>query len=133
MTLPPELRITIYKLAMQHTIDTLYAKSTTGSGTTLQDHAFYSAVLALPHTSRALRAESLDTLEHLVLARLEQLSDELFDFVSRPQSLLVEDPRAFVKELVDRFHGTVRRSNAARRLSYVCRKMGWAWEEERRW
>jgi hypothetical protein len=133
MKLPTELRIRIYKFATEHLMDTLYAQSTTRSGTTLQDHAFYSAVLALPHTSRTLRAESLDTLEHLVLARLEQLSNELYDFVSRPQSLIAEDPRAFMKELVERFRGTVRRSDTVRRSSYVCCRMGWAWEEERRW
>jgi hypothetical protein len=139
MKLPTELRIRIYELAMGHVIDDLYAQLSS-TGPEAHDPVsrlpapynittFYSAVLALPHTSRTLRAESLDTLQHLVLARLVQLSDDLFGLNSSLVPLNCEKFRISTRELADRIEEDMNKMKTARRLSYICRKMGWAWEE----
>ena len=71
MTLPIEMRIMICKFALQHILDDAYDEA---PGQKRVSHAvknsrgdsnrvpFYTGALALVHTNRTIRAESLDTL-----------------------------------------------------------------------
>jgi len=80
MELPTELRNKIYDFSLQDTIDRLSAAdedqlySVTRLPQGYKTIPFHSGAFALPHTSHTLRAESLDTLESLVLARVEQVT-----------------------------------------------------------
>lgn len=137
MELPTELRVRIYAFALQHIIN----KITTDKE---QPHPwfplrklepykitpFHAGAFALPHASRTLRAESLDTLETLVLARLDQLVAESTrrhnSAAMRPNAANAEGFNAFALALSESFEEAMKLNKSIRRLEYVCRVMGWA-------
>lgn len=79
MKMPTELRIRIYNFALQHILDAVYDEAShrdqhwrplmkpPGDSNRVP---FYTGALALAQTSRAIRAESLDTLTMLMTAHI---------------------------------------------------------------
>ena len=134
LKLPAELRIKIYAFALQHTLHKLATDQDPPTTLTYQPSdykitPFYSGAFALPHTSQVLRAESLDTLENLVLARLDQLvaeSTRRHDSAARRLNAAnAEGFNAFALALAESFEEATVLNRSMRRLEYVCRVMGW--------
>lgn len=126
MKQPTELRIRIYKFAMQNIIDTLHAEPssrpeprdpTTRLPVRFKIAPLYSGALALPHTSFTLRAESLDPLEPLVVARVEELSDLIFFRSICGQTFLDSERQVTCPRVwVDNIRESMKRDNTARQL-----------------
>lgn len=81
LRLPSELRLTIYDFALQDILDDMTAqdKASSRQGRTYKDHPKplpFIGVLAILHTSRALRTEGADTMRLLAEAEYEQLSQD---------------------------------------------------------
>lgn len=67
--LPAELRIAIYKFALQATMDSICPETIFGN-TGLKIQAEYSGALALLHTSKIIRAESAQQMLPIVQTKL---------------------------------------------------------------
>jgi hypothetical protein len=134
MKLPTELRIQIYALAFEHTMDKIATDKDQLHPVTWQREGykltpFYSGAFALPHTNRTLRAESLDTLAGLALARVDQL---LAESASRHNSAAqrlnaanAEGFNAFALALAETFEEAMKLNKSIYRLGYICGVMGW--------
>lgn len=134
LKLPTELRIKIYAFALQHTLQELATDQDPSTTRTWQPKdykitPFYCGTFALPHTSQVLRAESLDTLEILTLARLDQLVAESTcrhnTAAMRLNVANAEGFNAFALALAESFEEAMVLNRSMRRLEYVCRVMGW--------
>lgn len=134
MKLPIELRLQIYAFALQHTLHKVATDQDPSTTLTYQPSnykltPFFFGVFALPHSSRTLRAESLDTLEELVLTRLDQLvaeSTRRQDTAARRLNAAnAEGFNAFALALAESFEEATVLNRSMRRLEYVCRVMGW--------
>ena len=136
MKLPTELRIIIYAFAFEHTMARIATEDTkthvnpvTWQREGYRITPFYAGALAFPHTNRTLRAESLDTLETLALARVDQL---LAESVARHKSATqrlnaanAEGFTAFALALAESFEEAMELNKKIYRLGYICGVMGW--------
>jgi len=129
-----ELRIKIYAFAHQHTIHNLATSNPhlhpfTSQPSNHKTTPFHSGAFALPHVNRTLRAESLDTLEKLVLARLDQLVAQSTcrhnSAAMRLNAASAEGFNAFALALAESFEEAMVLNRSTRRLEWVCRVMGW--------
>ena len=85
MNLPTELRIIIYNFALQHILDAIDDEVPANRRLSQPLHKprghrggvlFYSGALALTHTSRTVRAESLDALAtHMVAHAVRSMAE----------------------------------------------------------
>ena len=143
MKLPTELRIMIYTFSLQHILDAIYDEAT--------DHRelwrpvkkshddpnavpFYTGALALTHTNRTIRAESLDTLASRMLAHIADLSDEIDIVVNgvslraaavRGGNLGAKTLRAVFLELLGVERKAMKLANCAIQVKYICYTMAW--------
>lgn len=143
MTLPTEMRVTIYKFALQHVLDEVFDSAPVHKELS---HAvrksrgdpdgvpFYSGALALTHTNRTIRAESLDTLATLMLAhvdRLEDKKDEMFASLTlrtedeMRRGLGFEGLQALACGFFKEKEKINRLGNSAIQVKYICYTMAW--------
>lgn len=138
MTLPTEMRIMIYKFALQHILDDAYDKA---PGQTRVLHGvknsrgdsnrlpFYTGALALVHTNRTIRAESLDTLATHMGAHVDRLKAEFHNIDSNVTRAVerLDDPgldleavQAVVKILAEERKRYDKFQNSALQAKYIC-------------
>lgn len=134
MKLPTELRIRIYAYAFQHTMDKIATDKEQVHRLTLLPKGynitpFYSGAFALPHTNRTLRAESLDILATLTLARVDHLIAESTrrhnSAAQRLNAANAEGFNAFALALAESFEEARVLNKSLYRLGYICGVMGW--------
>jgi len=140
MELPTELRTIIYGLALQHIIDAIYdeAPAYTQLWRPVKRFRsdpdrvpFYTGALALTHTNRAIRAESLDTLAARMLAYVDRSQDEVEDFACNAVLRLTgethDDPDVEVdmNALLKEETKVNKLSNSALQVKYICYMMAW--------
>ena len=134
MKLPTELRIKIYAFAFEPTMDKIASDKDQLHPVTWQREGykltpFYSGAFALPHTNRTLRAESLDTLASLALARVDQLLAESAarhnGAAQRLNAANAEGFNAFALALAESFEEAMKLNKSIRRLEHICHVMGW--------
>lgn len=83
MKLPTEMRVRIYGYALQHILDAIYDEAPSHEKpwrpvkTSHTGKSFYIGAIALTHTNRTIRAESLDILPTLMLAHIKRLEGEI--------------------------------------------------------
>lgn len=134
MKLPTELRIRIYAFALQHIMD----KITTDKEQPrplfplrkpepYKIKPFYSGTFALSHTSRTLRAESLDTLASRMLAHIYNLDDEARNIAG---SAVLKRTRAMREDfdfeaLQNALSQVAKLGNSAIQVKWICYTMAW--------
>lgn len=140
MKLPTELLVKIYEFAFEHTMDKIATDKDQLHPATWQPEGykltpFYSGVFALPHTSRTLRAESLDTLSTLARARVGQVVAESASrhnsAAQRLSAANAEGFNAFALALAESFEEAMKLNKSIRRLEYICGVMGWTKDGQR--
>jgi len=143
MKLPTEMRIRIYDFALLHLLDAVYIE--TPSDTKLyrpikksrSDSSvvpFYTGALALIHTNRTIRAESLDVLASLMLAYVGRLAAEA-DRVAGSLAMRVtdalrdrlgfEDLQAVARAVLEEEKEIHKLGNCAIQVHYISWTMGW--------
>lgn len=145
MELPTEMRIRIYEFALQHILDEVHDAAPVDKELS---HAvkkprgdpdgvpFYTGALALIHTNRTIRAESLDTLASRMLAHIARLEAEIHNDDNnvvlkkvrqrrRSPSLDFETVQALLIMLLEERKKIDKLQNCATQVKYICWTMGW--------
>jgi hypothetical protein len=99
MQLPPELRVMVYKLALQDMVDPILCS---GPGDAEDPKAFHGA-LALVHTSRLVRLESCRDMYSIVTVHRGSLVDILNTLVARMEESRATTPTASCAHLHDQY------------------------------
>jgi hypothetical protein len=99
MQLPPELRVMVYKLALQDMVDPILCS---GPGDAEDPKAFHGA-LALVHTSRLVRLESCRDMYSIVTVHRGSLVDILNTLVARMEEPRATTPTASCAHLHDQY------------------------------
>ena len=142
MKLPTELRIIIYNLALQHILEAIYDEVPTNRRlsqplTKPRGHRdggvlFYEGALALTHTSRTIRAESLDALAtHMVahagrfMAEAQRIAVSALVRLHSMRRGNVKALRALLDELDEEKKEFNKLANSALHVGYICYTMAW--------
>ena len=133
MTLPTEMRIIIYDYALQPFLDAIYNEAPSVRKLwrpvtkPRAGKPFYSCALALTHTNRIIRAESLDVLASRLLAHVDRLEDQVHDIASNAL-LRVKDPRGYaydIEALQVIAREVTKLGNTAVQVKWICYTMAW--------
>lgn len=145
MKLPTELRIRIYSFALQHILDALYDEASNHDQNWRplikpcddpNSVLFYTGALALTHTNRAIRAESLDTLAmlmtthiHLLMNKMEVVAGRTVPRVANEVRgdvhLYLEAIQAEIDAYVERENTINKLVNSAVQVKWICHTMAW--------
>lgn len=143
MKLPTELRNKIYYFALHHILDTIHDEAPAHerlwrpikkSRSDPDSVPFYSGALALTHTNRVIRTESLDTLASCMIAHVDRLEDEVDDIATsavlrfsheRHEELDLEALQAAFDTCVKEEQRMNKLSNSAVQVNWICNTMGW--------
>lgn len=88
MSLPPELRVMIYKLALQDTVDAILSSASSSP----DEPPPYLGALALLHASSIVRQESCESLLPIIWARCDNLLNDLRVILARHSELIKVEP-----------------------------------------
>jgi hypothetical protein len=99
MQLPPELRVMVYKFALQDVVDPILSSD---PGDVKRPEPFRGA-LALLHTSRLLRWESCRPMQRIVQAHRDSLADICHTLVDRMEESIATTPMTSCAHLYDQY------------------------------
>lgn len=133
MKLPTEMRVRIYEFALQHILDAIYDEAPSHEklwrpiATSHTGKPFYIGAIALTHTNRTIRAESLDILPTLMLAHTKRLEGEIRNVAGsavRKRTRAMREDLDF-EALQAALSQVATLGNSAIQVKWVCYTMAW--------